>query len=395
MVYFRVMNILMIVFNQIEHGTYFRAFQFARFLKRREHQVTLLATSQTQRLRIIERVDEGVLVVETPDLFSGSLRSGWDIWNIISRILWLRGKSYDLVHAFESRPVVILPALFRHRARTKLFMDWADWFGRGGSVEERPNPLLRAFLRPIETFFEEHFRLQADGTTVISRTLQNRALSLGIPSDLILYLPNGSSPEDQLSISKANARQHLDIPDNLHLIGYVGRIFKRDAQLMAQAFDLLIAQDPDFRLVIGGYCHYDLRRLSHFSDAIIQTGALASQKLDTWLSACDLFWLPLTDSSANRGRFPLKINYYMSIGRPTVATAVGDINEFFTSNNIGRLASAEPHDIARVTLELIAQPDLCESMGKNALSLAKNELHWDKITQLLIDFYEQICQDHV
>jgi glycosyltransferase involved in cell wall biosynthesis len=386
------MNILMVVFNQVEHGTYFRAFQLARFLQRRGHQVTLIATSQNRRLQIVERVEEGVLIVESPDLLSGPLRSGWDIWNAVRRILWLRGRSFDLVHAFESRPVVILPVLTIHRGRTLLFMDWADWFGRGGSVEERPNPLMRAILRPIETYFEDHFRNQADGTTVISRTLHNRALALGIPPDRILDLPNGSAPEDQLTITKEEARSLLDIQEDLHLIGYVGRIFKRDAELMAQAFDLLYSHDPQYRLIIAGYCPYDVRQLSRHADAIFQTGPLPSQKLDTWLSACDLFWLPFKDSNANRGRFPLKLNYYMSIGRPTMATSVGDLEDVFNHHKIGRLASDQPEALAQMTRELFSRPDLCDSMGTTARSLAENEFHWDHITQTLIDFYEQIRQ---
>ena len=91
-----------------------------------------MVTSSTQRVGIKVSEFEGMRLVETPDLFRGPLRSGWDPWNTINRIRWLKNERFDLVHAFESRPVVIYPALFACRQGASFFMDWADWFGNGG-----------------------------------------------------------------------------------------------------------------------------------------------------------------------------------------------------------------------------------------------------------------------
>ena len=121
-----------------------RALAFAQTISRQGHQVTLIATSQERRSRTLKYLQDDVTIVETPDLFSGSLRSGWDPWNSLHRIAWAHGQRIDLVHAFELRPTVLAPSLYMKFARRTPFVsDWADWFGKGGSVEERPNPLLR------------------------------------------------------------------------------------------------------------------------------------------------------------------------------------------------------------------------------------------------------------
>ena len=102
---------------------------------------------------------QGVEVVEAPDLLTGRARTGWDPWNTWRRALGLRTRSFDLVHAFDSRPVVIYPALLLQRwTGAALFMDWADWWGRGGWIHDRSGWFVRTFFGPFETWQEEAFR---------------------------------------------------------------------------------------------------------------------------------------------------------------------------------------------------------------------------------------------
>ena len=70
---------------------------------------------------------------------------------------------------WRARPVVLFPALIAQKQGAKLVMDWADLFGRGGSVEERPNPLLRTILRPLRRSSRARFRTRADGSIVIKQ----------------------------------------------------------------------------------------------------------------------------------------------------------------------------------------------------------------------------------
>lgn len=157
---FDSMRVAMLVFNMTGRGTYWRAYYVARELCRRGHQVTILATSprERRRFRVTYEVAGRLALVEVPDLLHGSLRSGWDIWASLLRTCWLGSMHIDLLHAFECRPSVIVPALATCKTRNiPLVLDWADWFGRGGSVEERASPWQRAILRPVETFFRDPF----------------------------------------------------------------------------------------------------------------------------------------------------------------------------------------------------------------------------------------------
>ncbi|MBN1273078.1 MAG: glycosyltransferase family 4 protein [Candidatus Aminicenantes bacterium] len=389
------MRVLMLLSNSAGKGTYWRALQLARSLAKRGHVLTVLATSRERRLRFDTRPDvqAGVTLVEAPDMLWGPLRSGWDPWSVIARIGWARGRHFDLVHAFESRPVVIFPALFWQRCRNvRLILDWCDWFGRGGSVEERPNWLIRTLLRPVETFFEESFRDCANGTTVINSLLRRRAIELGVAPETIFHLPNGSNAEELRPIPRTEARRVLGWPVDVPIIGYIGAIFQRDAMLMAQAFDRVRLTEPRAQLLLVGYCNVAVEELVAAPDAVRCTGRIRYDETNRYLAACDICWLPMRDSGANRGRYPLKINDYIAVGRPVVATAVGDVADLVRRGAFGLLASDRPEELAYQTLVLLHDSGRQEIMGRRARQLAEAEFTWDQISGELERFYWQVLE---
>jgi glycosyltransferase involved in cell wall biosynthesis len=388
------MKILTLVLNLTGQGTYWRAFHLARQLSLRGHNVTLLSTARTERLRMKSWQSGNLTLVESPDLFSGPLRSGWDPWNVLNRLAWLRRQPFDLVHAFEARPTVIYPALYAaRRQHIPLVMDWCDWFGRGGSVEERPNAMIRAVLRPVETYYEEHFRLQAQGTTVICSLLGQKALHLGVAPESIHLLPNGSDIDHFGQIDLLGARRAINLPTEAFIIGYVGSIFQRDAQLMAEAFNLLETKIPDLHLLLAGKQPFDVSALVRSPKRLLTTGYIDVDRLATALSACDLFWLPLSDSNANRGRFPLKLNDYLASGRSIVATAVGDVVPVLADGEAGLLAEPLPAALADCTYQLYMDPPRRLRMGEQARQIAETRYHWAHIAVNLETVYKKVL-DH-
>lgn len=384
------MNILMIVFNQVNRGTYFRAYSLAKELAACNHEITLMATSVSEKFRVKTYKVENVNIIETPDLTSGPLRSGWDLWNILQRLKWVDRKRFDLVQIFETRPTVIYPALKLYKRNTPIFMDWADWFGKGGSVEERKNPFVRTVLRPIETYYEEHFRSLARGTSVISRALYNRAIELGISKDRLIILPNGANLKDFFPVDKKVARENMGIMESDIVIGYMGAIFFQDAQFMINSFNLVRQRFPAAKLLITGYCPFDFSKLIADSDSIIQTGNTSPDLLNMALNCCDVLWLPFKDSQANRGRLPLKATDYLAVGKPIVSTDVGDLSETLLNGRFGAVVPDEPDLFADATIELINDVDKRNTLGEEARQYALDHLQWSKAAHRLNEFYEKL-----
>lgn len=387
------MRVLMLLYNPVGKGTYWRALQLARGLAKLGHKITVLATPQKRRVKFGVYSDKqpNVTLVESPDIFGGVFRSGWDPLNLLARIGWSHRRNFDVVHGFESRPTVIFPALYwRYQRDVRLVLDWCDWFGRGGSVEERSH-LMRTVLRPVETFFEEHFRLQADGTTVINEVLRQRAIALNVPSYSIFKLPNGCNLENLYPLPILEARNALGWPEDVFVIGYIGSIFKKDALLMAQTFDHIHNINPKVRLLIAGYCNVAIENLVAAPDAVWRTGLISYNEINRYLGACDICWLPLTHSGANRGRSPIKLNDYMSVGKPVVSTSFNqDVVDLIQSGAFGLLAPDRSDELARQVLVLLQDSERRELMGKRARHLAELEFSWDKIVVGLEAFYETV-----
>jgi glycosyltransferase involved in cell wall biosynthesis len=379
-------RILHIVFNQVGRGTYWRAFHFGRVLAARGHQVTLMAMSPRARFRMQTSETCGLRLVETPDWLPGSLRSGWDLWDTARRMRWLDNEHFDIVHAFEARPVVIYPALRAQRQGAKLVMDWADWFGRGGLVEERPGRLTRAVLRPVETYFEERFRMQADGTTVISTCLRNYAVRLGVLPESIRLLRNGCD-EMVMPLERNRARRLTGLPPEALLIGYAGGAFWQDAEFMVEALNRLTAVEPKARLLLVGQFNRGIESRLDNPEAVIRTGPVAYAKMFDYLAACDLCWLPLRDTGANRARWPMKLNDYMTVGRPVLATAVGDMADVIVQHGFGVVASDDPTEFSTEALALLVDAERRGVMGE-AARYAAMSLTWERLAYTLESTYQ-------
>jgi glycosyltransferase involved in cell wall biosynthesis len=408
-------------------GTFYRVMGFAQHLAHLGHHVTILATSPNKKYHFTELLlskpqsptpqspisnfqspsqnpkfpnppipaAPTVHVVLSPALLPGKLRTGWDPYEVIRRCQWLRSKSFDLIHGFESRPVVIYPALYaQRRYQAPLILDWCDWFGRGGSVEQRTG-LTKLILRPVETFYEEQFRTRAQGTTVINTPLRQRAIDLGVPADTIHWLPNGAELDQIRPTSQPAARHALNLPPSTPLIGHLGQAFPDDATLMAEAFQLVQAARPDTRLLLIGNHKTDIAAYLDASPAVLETGYITPEQLNLYLAACDLLWLPLKDTLANRGRWPMKINDYMSSGRPVVSTPVGDLTQLFQPPHpIGLLAADNPTAFAQQTLALLTDEPARIQYGQNGRRHAETTFAWPLVTAQLQDYYYRILSNH-
>lgn len=393
----RSWRILMVLFVAARKGAYWRALHLAQHLAQRGHRVTLMAMSPKRRIRFQVSEERCVTIVETPDLLWGPLRSGWDPAEAVRRILWLRGHSFDLIHLFDCRPTALIPALFlKSKRHIPLVMDWEDWLGRGGSVEERPNRLIRTILRPVETFFEDGFRTRADATTVICSTLWEKAVALGVAPESTLLLRDGADLDRIQPLDSDACRSDLGLSTDSQFIGYVGSIFYRDAQLMAAAFNCIHERLPSARLLLIGYVTFPIEEMVSSPEAVIRTGVISHAIMNQYLAACDLCWLPFRDSGANRGRWPMKLNDYMSAGRPTVATAVGDVTQTMEEYEIGLLSQDTPEALAEAALALLANPERGTALGKNARRVAESSFDWRLRVAELEFFYEALlsCQNH-
>ncbi|MCS6801909.1 MAG: glycosyltransferase family 4 protein [Chloroflexota bacterium] len=365
-------------------GTFNRALDIGHYLSTRGHEVTLLSISKSNRWAFSEKWVRGVHLFETPDLLVGRARTGWDLYDALRRAGFVAKRDWDLIHAWDCRPVVILPALVARRVSgAPLFIDWCDWWGRGGTIQERSGWVVRTFFGPVETFFEEAFRTSADRTTVISTALRERAVRLGVPRETIHLMPHGCDPVHVQPRDRAAARARLGLPPAISLIGSVGRLQGRDGSLMWETVRLVVAARPATQLVLIGdhraQVPSDLRAGGH----IIETGFVSDDELADYVAAADLMLTPLADTIASRGRWPSKVNYYLSAGKAVVLSRVGDLPLLLEQERAALVCAPTSADLARGVLHLLEQPHLRAELERHARRVAETLLSWSALVDKL------------
>jgi D-inositol-3-phosphate glycosyltransferase len=238
-------------------------------------------------------------------------------------------------------------------------------------------------LRPVETYYEEHFRLCADATTVINAALEQRALGLGVAAETIMRLPHVSDPELVHPQDRATARAALGLPAGEPILGYVGALFPDDAALLINALARVRATKPETQLILIG----DPKTKVPETPGVTRTGFVSAVDLNRYLAACDVLCLPLTDSLANRGRYPSKVADYFSAGRPTVACAVGEIASVLKTAQAGLLSEPTATSFANQVLVLLEDAGLRERLGKNARCAAETFYNWANVSERVLALY--------
>jgi glycosyltransferase involved in cell wall biosynthesis len=369
-------------------GTFFRAYHLARQMVARGHEVTVVTTRRRGRVGFERKVHDGVVIWFAPDLTAGPARNGWDPWNTIWRVAALRRARFDLIHAFDSRPVVIGPALaLRARTGVPLFMDWADWWGRGGWIQERSGWPVRTFFGPIETWFEESFRTTATGTTTISRALEARVQSLGVPAARILRLPHGCDADGVRVLDRAEARAALSFDASVPLVLHVGVTTPSDGALMFDGMRALRRRLPTARLVLVGNPRVRTPPDLEASGAVSAVGYVEYPVLQQWLGAADLCIIPLRDTIGNRGRWPSKINDYLAAGRPTLMPLVGDAARIVQDAHAGWVCDPTPEALADTAAAVLKDRPALQGAGACARALAEGPLAWPRLGDQLAAFY--------
>jgi glycosyltransferase involved in cell wall biosynthesis len=383
--------------NRIWESTFNRAFYFARPLARSGHHVTVVTNSKNNILKYNVYTLNGVRIIETPDLFWGSLRTGWDFHNTLRRIFYLKSMRFDIIHAFDCRPTVILPALYlKNRLNIPLVIDWADWWGKGGAIELRKNKVLNKLFAPVEIFFEENFRKHADYTTVISHLLKDRAVRLKVDAQKIKIVFHGCDTETVLPLDKLESRKKLNLPENHFVLLFSGFVLY-DIEMALNAFDTVAQKYPNTILLITG-SDRPFKGLNNGkwqkNDNIVNYGFLSKDKYNLALSASNLCLLPLSDTLANRARYPGRAGDYLAAGRPIISNKVGDISNIIREHDLGVLTNPDHGSFAKGIIEALENSKICKKWEHNARSFAENVLSFDILSKEFENIYWELLEEN-
>ena len=230
----------------------------------------------------------------------------------------------------------------------------------------------------------------ANHIIVVSRILRDQLLSQGVPCERILVNPNAVDPDQfRPDIDGVQARQRHGIPAEAIVVGFSGTFgLWHGIPTLAQALSLV---DGVHWLLIGDG---PLRHLVEAADHsnVTLTGLVPHADMPTYLAACDILVSP-HGRQADGGEFfgsPTKLYEYMAMGRPIVASAVGQIADVLDDGRTALLVPPDdPAALAAAIGRLVAEPELRRRLGDNARQDALAHHTWHQNAQRVLATLEQ------
>jgi glycosyltransferase involved in cell wall biosynthesis len=384
------LHIAFVIHNQAETGPYWKVLEQCAAYVRLGHKATIFCTSKTHRFVGKERLADGVRVIEAPDLLWGKLRQGVDVWNALWRCVRGSRERFDVIHAVDCRPTVILPARFLQRSqRIPLVLAWWDLFG---SESKRFGELYARTAGKVEGWLETSFRRYADGSVAITHALAERLRGLGLPPENIvvehLGVDSSVQPLGYTQARKRLAEKHsIGVEENIFC--FAGTIYDADFSLLLAALDVLKQEHTPFRVIwIGKHqipsevqVEYNIKHLG-----LVQT----TSEVYEYFAAADACLLPMEVNAGNMARWPSKVTDYLNAGCPVALTPVSDFPELFKRYDLGWMAHSDsPADYAAALKRALADKPMREARSATTREFMRRELDVMAIAERTIALYQR------
>ena len=244
-------------------------------------------------------------------------------------------------------------------------------------------------------FFENRLPLYADCVTSNTHFTLNRLSRLGVPKDLLTYLPNGVD-RDQFRSNQQNAvdriRPRLKWGGG-KIVAFVGSLSlaSHPVDLLLEAFHRVHRAYPNAHLLLvgGGESLTFLQEKSELlglTPAVLFTGKVPPEEVPLYYQLADVIVDPVLENDAARGRSPLKMFESWASGVPFVTGKVGDRALVSGSPPASLLVTpGDPQSLADGILEVLSSQTLSSSLisrGADRINL----FYWDRLAKEFATF---------
>ena len=249
---------------------------------------------------------------------------------------------------------------------------------------------LGAFYQRLDQYILSRF----DHLIAVSEATKQEMVVAGIPGEKIRVIHNGIEPHvwspDQVT---PVFREELGIPEDVPVIGYVGRIMpEKDLETWLQAASLVAKQYPQARFVLVGEGRDGtfLAKLQQLAESLGIAGNVLfpgyRRELISVYGAFDIFVL-----SSLREGLPNSILEAMALGVPVVTTDVAGAKELVVDGEAGFVVPQQsPVQMANRVLELLDNPETMRRMQQASRHRIETEFSFSKRLERIENLYAQI-----
>ena len=246
---------------------------------------------------------------------------------------------------------------------------------------------------------ERYERLNLEAATrifVVSQVERNNLERAGIPGAKIVVNPNGVDVNGfRPHVGGDTKRTELGVRGDELLVGFVGTFGPWHGVLvLAEAIKLIPAELPVRFLLVGtGSLHGEMRKLLEAEEQtgrVIFYGGVPHHQIPSLLDACDVLVSPHVPLAGGAEFFgsPTKLFEYMAMGKPIVASRLGQIAEVLKDGETALLVKpGDAKELSASIVRLIESPRLRQDLGTAARETAVARHRWIRNAGKILDTY--------
>ncbi len=232
------------------------------------------------------------------------------------------------------------------------------------------------FIKPIDAFITMSQKVANDLRTIT----QKKAVQTVHP----LYDNFGEK------IDKAEARSHLQLPQNERIILFFGFIRKyKGLDILLDAIGILQQKQFNLKLLIAGEWYEDkkpydeqIERLKLKEHLILRSNFISDSEVKYYLSAADFVIQPYRNATQS-GVTPLAYHFE----KPMLVTNVGGLPQMVQNQKVGLVAEPNAKDIAGKIEELY---ELGEDYFLPQIKEQKQKYSWQAFTEVIYQLEHSI-----
>lgn len=309
---------------------------------------------------------------------------------------WKYAQKSDIIHLAKTIPTsTIAIHLARSIEGKPLVVELDDWDSIGGFASKSKAPLAgKLVLTALEEWMPRH----SDLVTVVSKTLYDRVLDMGVDKEQVLYLPisvdlRQFNPER----SGQDVRRKLGLGNHPTII-YVGVMLKEGVEwrFLLRIMSEVRQEVRDAKLLVVGYgpALPDMKRYAkelQLGDSVLFVGGKPHAGIPLYLAAADIAIHILGDQYLiDRARSNTKIAEYMAMGKPIVATDLGEVHEALKDNAGILVKGYSPEDYAKGIKRILSNKGLQQRLGRKARKRAEEDYSSEIVVRTLRQAYSKL-----
>ena len=245
-------------------------------------------------------------------------------------------------------------------------------------------------LRPIAALVEGQLLRSADQVVIPYRALAGYVARIGVRPGRVRLIPHGMTRRHVEPANREALRSEFGISKDDVVLLFVGWLY-RHSGLMELALELS-TNKPEysrFKVIIVGDGDLsstleEIRSANGLEDRLILTGRRPVEEMADFIAASDVCLLPSLPSDATRYIVPTKVDEYLELGRPVVATSLEGLRSEYL-DVAGIIWVDHPTQVLPRLAQLLSGPrppgEVLADLSRACASYAATRDDWETVTR--------------